>query len=183
MIKYCIRLLIVISPFFVAPNGICQNYNDIQPVLGSPQLREVDMKLEMPKPISISKKKDQGLSLGEISNNNKESFPIGWNSSNVTIPKPELVKVESKLNLPTDVLVLLAFVILAIVFLILSAIYKNNKKKVIHFDSVNENEVKQMSYQEPINQQIVTLEKLFDLKEKGAISEDEYKKIKSKLVE
>ena len=150
--------------------------------LGSPQLREVNTDLEMPKPIKENKKNYQVKSIEEISNIQLPS-PTGFDASFKSNTKNETTQFEEKANLPTDFVVLIVFVIIAIVILASSALIRSQKKNNFNIESKTENIIMQSHHSEEINQQIGTLEKLFELKEKGAISVDEYNSLKKKIVE
>ncbi len=179
MVKYSIRLFIVISLISVAHNGVSQYYKNIQPVLGSPNLKEVNTELEMPKPVNRNKQSDQGMTIEEISNI-EVSPAIGFDAAFETKPKSVVIENEgSSYKWPVDLKIFLFISALAIVFII----FFLTKKKPENLD-VGKSDNKKGIYEfGNLNQQLFTLEKLHDLKQKGAISEEEYIRLKNKLVE
>jgi hypothetical protein len=178
MVKYCILLLLVISLFILTTNGFCQNYNNIEPALGSPQLREVNTKLEMSTPVTQNKNSNQGMTIEELSN--IEAPPqTGFDAPFETIPKSDINTLESNEKWPNEYKIFLLFVAIAIFFIVLVSI-NNKSNKIVGVKKVDKKDIYEIDV---LNQQLITLEKLHDLKEKGAISDAEYESLKNKLVE
>ncbi len=207
MKKIQIISLIIIAQFSIINFANCQNSNqDIiinksslgpDPVLGSPKLRELDLHLNMDMP-NEKKTNHSNKQVVDFKNANANSGNQN-NTSNQGATLEELAKLTAKEPNSFDksfeintvnkdieqkfdwVQFLIGFLILGFILLVIYLVKVESNRKE-NMNAVVNKKQNSISPAIDLNQQIKKLEKIHNLKEKGAITDEEYIKLKNQIL-